>query len=880
MTQPPNGYIAPFSLSFSYITTPKRDAPIGTRECLTTVHDILENPPQISQPSLGSCREREKDWIILHFAIVEERERKNKGPNIESHRFSTVDNAPASGFRSFLFLKKAVAGAHSSSSPRGRYAHRSSRKGSNGSGKNVAVAVGAGPVSSRGSSAVAVVETREEDPRSEELKEWKKGSLRNGSLRLSSHRFVEAEQNAAGWPPWLTSVAGEAIQGWVPLKTDSFEKLDKIGQGTYSSVFQAREVETGRMVALKKVRFDKLQADSVRFMAREIVILRALDHPNIMKLEGIITSQVSNSLYLVFEYMEHDLAGLISTPDIRFTESQIKCYMRQLLSGLEHCHVRGIMHRDIKVSNILVNNEGILKIGDFGLANTVSPNSKQPLTSRVVTLWYRPPELLMGSTNYGVSVDLWSVGCVFAELFMGKPVLKGRTEVEQLHKIFKLCGSPPDEFWKQSKLPLGSMFKPQTKYESSFRERCKGFPVTAVKLLESLLSIDPSKRGTASSALMSEYFSTKPYACNPSILPKYPPKKEMDAKNRYDMCRKKIGGKVREAVTSKRQRRAHKVSHDPNKFNKPALKEGIQNISQNTCTDDGKPHITKGKVGGAMHKEKPKSSSDVKSEAAQMNYSNGYSVYLGPAPVSASSGFTWAKKQDAPSILSDGSRSKVSALDPTFAKGTYDLTKPGIDVSERKHNYSSSHHEHETSNPVLQKHQLPHVHHELIDAADTYRSNYYVEFDLKDKMDSQGHSNLGEPVEQSMPKVIHSNKNDELLHWHESSMRQSVCKSRFGKAFPIHVCPSTAENSVAKLNPCSSLYNAKPNTGFNSPDLTSLATVRYPFCSGHSKVFIVQYIGLTQIIYRTTLTDYNSHVEDDAIKERLTSLALCLDEEF
>ncbi|RDX81586.1 Protein IMPAIRED IN BABA-INDUCED STERILITY 1, partial [Mucuna pruriens] len=537
--------------------------------------------------------------------------------------------------------------------------------------------------------------TGSEDERNNKFK--KNSSKKSGgsfNFRLGlAQRHVEAEQNAAGWPPWLTAAAAEAIQGWIPLKADSFQKLEKvlyyyvfisIGQGTYSSVFRAREVESGKMYALKKVRFDNFQPESIRFMAREITILRRLDHPNIMKLEGIITSRLSSSIYLVFEYMEHDLAGLVSRPDIVFTESQIKCYMRQLLSGLEHCHMRGIMHRDIKVSNILLNNEGVLKIGDFGLANTISTNNKHQLTSRVVTLWYRPPELLMGSTTYGVSVDLWSVGCVFAELFLGKPILKGRTEVEQLHKIFKLCGSPPEEFWKKTKLPHATMFKPQTNYETSLRERCADFPATAVDLLEILLSIDANNRGTASSALMSEYFSTKPFACSPSILPKYPPSKEMDVKSRDDSSRKKTGGnKMREVATSRRQQRwVGKVLQEPNNVGKSTSKEDMQNIYENAHRDEGKTLLTKGK-GGGMYKEHTKPPLDAMSEASQMvnvANGNGYSV---PVQVQGSTdAFTWAKrrKQDASSTLSDGSRSKISALDPHFAKGTYDLTNQRVSM--------------------------------------------------------------------------------------------------------------------------------------------------------------------------------------------------------
>ncbi|KAA8536939.1 hypothetical protein F0562_029417 [Nyssa sinensis] len=357
--------------------------------------------------------------------------------------------------------------------------------------------------------------------------------------RLSNlPKHKHGEQVAAGWPSWLSNVVGEAIDGWLPRRADSFEKIDKIGQGTYSNVYKARDTLTGKIVALKKVRFDNLEPESVKFMAREIIILRRLDHPNVIKLEGLVTSRMSCSLYLVFEYMEHDLAGLAASPDIKFTEPQVKCYMHQLLSGLEHCHNRGVLHRDIKGSNLLLDNEGILRIADFGLATIFDPNNKHPMTSRVVTLWYRPPELLLGATDYGVGIDLWSAGCILAELLAGKPIMPGRTEVEQLHKIYKLCGSPSDEYWKKSKLPNATLFKPREPYKRCISETFKAFPPSSLPVIETLLAIDPAERKTATDALRSNFFTTEPFPCDPSSLPQYPPSKEMDAKRRDDEARR------------------------------------------------------------------------------------------------------------------------------------------------------------------------------------------------------------------------------------------------------------------------------------------------------------------------------------------------------
>ncbi|KAK1441375.1 hypothetical protein QVD17_07225 [Tagetes erecta] len=329
---------------------------------------------------------------------------------------------------------------------------------------------------------------------------------------------IGSDELVNGWPKWLVdNIPAEVLAHLVSKSADSYDKLAKIGHGTYSNVYKARDRDTGKIVALKKVRFDTSEAESVKFMAREIIILQKLDHPNIIKLEGLATSRMQYSLYLVFDYMQSDLTRIISRPEGRLTEPQVKCYMQQLLSGLEHCHERGILHRDIKGSNLLIDKNGMLKIADFGLANFYDPKQKRPQTSRVVTLWYRAPELLLGTTDYGVGIDLWSTGCLLAEMFVGRPIMPGRTEVEQLHRIFKLCGSPNEDYWKTIKPP--TTFRPPQNYVPSFHEAFSNFPSSSFGLLTTLLALEPSSRGTATSALQNSFFSSSPLACQLSGLP-------------------------------------------------------------------------------------------------------------------------------------------------------------------------------------------------------------------------------------------------------------------------------------------------------------------------------------------------------------------------
>ncbi|KAJ6814679.1 cyclin-dependent kinase C-2 [Iris pallida] len=366
----------------------------------------------------------------------------------------------------------------------------------------------------------------------------------------------------------------------------------------------AKEIRTGEIVALKKIRMDN-EREGVCFFffsiiyniihlflyvtelypsscdlsyiilqfpitaIREIKILKKLHHENVIQLKEIVTSpgpekdeqgrpdgnKYKGSIYMVFEYMDHDLTGLSDRPGLRFTVPQIKCYMRQLLTGLHYCHVNQVLHRDIKGSNLLIDNEGNLKLADFGLARSFASDHNGNLTNRVITLWYRPPELLLGTTKYGPAVDMWSVGCIFAELLYGKPILPGKNEPEQLTKIFELCGTPDEINWPGvSKIPWYNNFKPAKPMKRRVREIFKHFDRHALELLERMLTLDPSQRISAKDALDAEYFWNDPLPCDPKSLPKYEASHEFQTKKKRQQQRQ-------HEEMAKRQKLQHPQPH-------------------------------------------------------------------------------------------------------------------------------------------------------------------------------------------------------------------------------------------------------------------------------------------------------------------------------
>jgi len=234
---------------------------------------------------------------------------------------------------------------------------------------------------------------------------------------------------------------------------DKYEKIAKIGQGTFGEVFKARDKhEKTKIVALKKVLMENEKEGFPITALREIRILQLLNHTNIVNLIEICRqySRHKTTFYLVFDFAEHDLAGLLSNINVKFSLGEIKKVMQQMIEGLFYIHNNKIIHRDMKAANILITKQGILKLADFGLSRAISISTKgkgNRYTNRVVTLWYRPPELLLGERNYGTAVDMWGCGCIMAEMWTRSPIMQGNTEQHQLTLIAQLCGTFSSEVW-------------------------------------------------------------------------------------------------------------------------------------------------------------------------------------------------------------------------------------------------------------------------------------------------------------------------------------------------------------------------------------------------------------------------------------------------
>jgi len=242
------------------------------------------------------------------------------------------------------------------------------------------------------------------------------------------------------------------------------------------------------------------------------------------------TNQSTSPLivFIVFEYCEHDLATIIKNIKNPFTESEIKTLLHQLLSAVHFLHdTKYIIHRDIKLSNLLYNNQGQLKLADFGLAR--SYHSKAELTKNVVTLWYRAPEILLGATTYTCAIDLWAIGCTFGELMIQKPILPGDSEIDQVYKIFKLLGCPNIRIWPDManlSWIRDHVIDIRLEQEKHKYNNIKiDFPKIGEEgfdLLNRLLAYDPRKRITCSDSLRHEYFYTPPYPKESELMPTFP----------------------------------------------------------------------------------------------------------------------------------------------------------------------------------------------------------------------------------------------------------------------------------------------------------------------------------------------------------------------
>jgi len=286
---------------------------------------------------------------------------------------------------------------------------------------------------------------------------------------------------------------------------EKYQKLAKLGEGTYGIVYKAKDLTNDEIVAIKKVKTDNNSEGLPSTAMREISLLKELSHPNVIRLKDADIDS-NSKLFMIFEYAECDLKKFLNRQKKVLPQEMIKSFLYQMLSGLCYCHSHRVIHRDLKPQNVLIDRNGILKLGDFGLARAFG-FPIVPLTHEVVTLWYRAPEILLGQSTYSLPVDMWSMGCIFAEMAQGKALFMGDSEIGQLFKIFRVLGTPNETVW-----PGVSLLKDYKKTFPNWKPQLLGQVIPnldslGIDLLAKMIMLVPEKRITAKAALMHPYLA-------------------------------------------------------------------------------------------------------------------------------------------------------------------------------------------------------------------------------------------------------------------------------------------------------------------------------------------------------------------------------------